>query len=103
MLEHGCSPLHFAQSVAIPDELRADPELRLDAQSSLEQKRRLGRDALLTAENASDFADGYVHALSERSLRQATGLDELFAKDLAGTLRRLGRWNADREDQAETG
>src|SRR5688572_6962361 len=101
VFENGRPALDLTEAVAIPHELRPDPELRLDAQRRLEQQRRLGRDALLAAQDPAHLRHGNAHPLRERGLREATGLDEFLAQDLTGALGRLGRRDANGEDHAD--
>ena len=101
VLEHGSSAFYLAQPVAIPHELSADPELGFHPERGFELQCGLGGDTFLAAQNAADFRHGQPHALRERRLRQAAGLDELLAQDLAGTFGRLRCGNANGKNQAE--
>src|SRR5215207_1777137 len=100
VLEHGGAALDLAQAVAVPHELRPNPELGLDAERRLEQQCRLGGDPFLPTEDAADLRHRDPHALRERGLRETPGLDELFPQDLAWTLGRLRRRNANGENHA---
>lgn len=102
VLEHGRASLDFAQTIAVPDELGANPEFRLDAKRRLEQQRRLGGDPFLATQDAPHLGDRHAHALRQGSLAQATGFDELLSEDLARSFGRLRRGNADGENQAES-
>src|SRR5690349_23313192 len=103
VLQHCRATLHFAQPVAVPDELRPDPELRLDAKRRFQLQRGFGSDALFAAEDSAHFGDRDAHALRQGRLREAPRLDELLAEDLPRTLWRLRRGNANGKNQAMTG
>ena len=101
VLEHRRPPLDLAQSIAVPHELRPNPELGFDAKCGFEQQRGLGGDALLAAQYSTDLRNRNAHALGECGLAQATTLDEFFAENLPRTLRRLRRRDADGKNQAK--
>lgn len=100
MLQHGGPALDLTQAVAVPHELRANPELGLHTERRLEQQGRLGGDAFFATEDAADLCDRDAHPLGERRLGEPTRLDELLAENLTGPLGRLRRRNANGEDQA---
>lgn len=103
VLEHGRAALDLAQTIAVPHELRSDPEFRLDAERRFKLKRGFGRNALLSAENTAHFRNGHAHALCESGLREPARLDELLTQNLPWTLGWLRRGNANGKNQAMTG
>lgn len=101
MLEHGRAAFDFAQAIAVPDELRANPELGLDTKRGFELQRGLCRYAFFAAQNVSNLRNRNAHSRRKRSLCQSAALDELLAQNLTGALGGLRRRNTDGENQEE--